>query len=204
MREQAYAPSTRSLRILIVEDERRLAELWQRELRGIDVDVLAAPDGEEGLALMEREPADVVLLDLALPRMDGIAFLERLRARWSDVPVIIITAYGSLESAQRAIRLGVSEYLRKPCHLGDLEAAIARTRPKAIERRARRAADEYAPEGAAGPTGSEAASLAELERRAIFAALDRFDGNRSAAARALGISRRTLYNKLDEYGEGRR
>lgn len=189
------APSARP-RVLVVEDEQRLRDLWLRELPTMEADGLGASDGEEALAVIERERVDVVLLDLSMPRMDGMAFLTRLRDRLPDVPVIIITAHAALESAQEAIRLGVTDYLRKPCLLRDIEGAIARAWAKA-----RTVAPQ--PSGAPAP-GRQAAPAVEpldaIERRAIFAALDRHDGNRAAAARALGISRRTLYNRLRVYG----
>lgn len=187
-------------RVLIVEDEPRLRELWLRELPAMGAQGLAAPDGGAALELLEREPIDVVLLDLAMPRMDGMSFLECLRERGSDVPVVIVTAHAALESAQEAIRLGVAGYLRKPCLLRDLEDAIARAWKASRALRRPDPAPAREPEPPAPPPGG-VEPLDSVERRAIEGALRSHAGNRAAAARSLGISRRTLYNRLRAYAE---
>jgi DNA-binding NtrC family response regulator len=182
--------------VLVVEDEPRLRELWLRELPAMDAEAFGAPSGEEALAFLERRPVDVVLLDLAMPGMDGMTFLARLRARGDAVPVVIVTAHAALESAQEAIRLGVAGYLRKPCLLRELEEAISRAVTQ------RRSGPPPTPAfDSPAPTPPDAVEpLDEIERRAILDALRVHRGNRAAAARALGISRRTLYNRLHAYG----
>lgn len=189
------------MKLLIVEDEPRLRDLWSRELGRADAAVRAAPDAFAALELMRAEAADVVLLDLKLPRMDGLAFLERFRETWPDTPVVIITAHGELESAQAAIRLGAADYLRKPCMLGDIEAALARAFARSRRTRPLPSLADTA-DALEEPKPAPVEPIADLERRAILETLRRLGGNRSAAARALGISRRTLYNRLHEYGEG--
>lgn len=178
-------------RVMIVEDEPRLRELLLDVLPGMGYEPVAVSTAEEGLRLMGEEAAAIIVLDLNLPAMDGMAFLERLRRRWKT-PVIVMTAFGSLEAARQAIHLDVVEFLAKPCHLGQVEAALDRARRRVESDVVGASTVEIAP-------AAEGATLADLERAAIFEALRRHGGNRSAAAAELGISRRTLYNKLDEY-----
>jgi DNA-binding NtrC family response regulator len=180
--------------VLVVEDESRLRDLLRDVLPGMGFEPLTARTAEEAMHLMLDDGADIVVLDLNLPVTDGMTFLEQFRQRWPRTPVIIMTGFGSLESAKRAIHLGVVEFLTKPCHLGEIEQALERARRVLVEQVA--ATAEPLPET---PQHAEPRTLAELERDAIMQALTRQRGNRSAAAAELGISRRTLYNKLAEY-----
>jgi DNA-binding response OmpR family regulator len=119
------------LRVLIVEDEPRLAENIARSLRenaGYAVDI--APDGLEGLFLAESSDYDTVLLDLMLPKLDGLEVLKRLRKSGSHTPVLILTARDEKESVVTLLNAGADDYLTKPFDLGEL---LART--KALIRR---------------------------------------------------------------------
>ena len=119
------------LRVLIVEDDERLASLTSRYLQGHSLAVTCAADGEAGLAEICRHIFDVVLLDIMLPRMDGIRLCREIRTR-SDVPVIMLTARG--EEADRVLGLesGADDYLPKPFSSRELLARI-----RAQARRAR-------------------------------------------------------------------
>lgn len=182
----------REARVLIVEDEPRLRELLQRAISGWNFQAIAARSGEEALRLTETDRADVALLDLNLPGMDGLELLGRLRQRQPGMAAIILTGFASVEAAKEAVHLDVVEFLTKPCHLGELE--------KALDRALRRVSSQApAVPGAATVTGAEGMTLAELERQHILSTLERQNGNRTATAAELGISRRTLYYKLEEY-----
>lgn len=192
-------------RVLIVEDEARLRELLIDVTPDMGFEPSGARTAEQAIAHLD-EYADaqphVVLLDLNLPVMSGLDFLAKLRERKSHAatPVIIMTGFGDLPAAQEAIRLGVTDFLTKPCHLGEIEAALGRARHQLIESFPKKGSDplnEVTPPSPVQP--DDTVTIAELEKRAILAALRRTDGNRSAAATELGISRRTLYNKLAEY-----
>ena len=118
-------------RILIVEDEVRLAEniaTSMREGAGYAVDL--AHDGEEGLFMAEANSYDAVLLDLMLPRMDGLELLRRLRKGKQHTPVLVLTASDEKESVIALLNAGADDYLTKPFDLGEL---LART--KALIRR---------------------------------------------------------------------
>src|SRR6266550_825333 len=119
------------VRVLVVEDEIRLAENVARSLResaGYAVDVAA--DGQEGLFLAESNTYDVVLLDLMLPKLDGMQVLRRIRQAGQLTPVLVLTARDDKESVVALLNAGADDYLTKPFDLGEL---LART--KALIRR---------------------------------------------------------------------
>ena len=119
------------MRVLIVEDEPRLAENIARSLResaGYAVDVAA--DGQEGLFLAESNTYDVVLLDLMLPKLDGMQLLTRIRQAGQLTPVLVLTARDDKESVVALLNAGADDYLTKPFDLGELLA-----RAKALIRR---------------------------------------------------------------------
>ncbi len=184
----------RRARVLIVEDEPRLRDLLCETLPDMGFDVQPARSAEEALRLLRDTPIDIVLLDLNLPAMDGLDFLEAFRQKQPHAPVIVMTGFGSLPAAQRAIRQGVTDFLTKPCHMGEIEAALERARRIWAEQREQEQQHTDTSKITEPPPG---ATLEEIETRAILAALERHGGNRSAAAAELGISRRTLYNRLN-------
>jgi DNA-binding NtrC family response regulator len=118
--------------ILIVDDEAEIRESLQTllELEGYEVETAA--NGEEGLSKLGEQPFDLVLLDLALPGRSGIELLPEIRALDPQLPVIIITAYGTVEDAVRAMQGGAGNFLQKPWDneklLADVRAAVARRR----------------------------------------------------------------------------
>ena len=118
--------------VLIVDDEAEIRESLQTllELEGYEVET--AVDGEDGLAKLGERPFDLVLLDLALPGRSGIELLPEIRALDAQLPVIIITAYGTVEDAVRAMQGGAGNFLQKPWDneklLADVRSAVARRR----------------------------------------------------------------------------
>ncbi len=119
------------MRVLIIEDEARLAENVARSLResaGYAVDV--SLDGEDGAFMAESNPYDLVVLDLMLPKLDGLAVLQRLRSGGSAVPVLVLTARDEKESIVALLNAGADDYVAKPFDLGELLA-----RAKALIRR---------------------------------------------------------------------
>lgn len=120
------------MKILIIEDEKRLARLLKQGLeeQGFAVDL--AFDGAEGQFQAEQYPYDALVLDLMLPELDGLAILMGLREKCNNVPVLIVTARGDVEDRIRGLNLGADDYLAKPF---DLEELIARLR--ALIRRSR-------------------------------------------------------------------
>lgn len=115
-------------RILLVDDEPEIRRLLARHLTRLGHTVWEAGDGEEAIMLVTQEIPDVVVTDMAMPRLDGLELLERLRDRDPGLPVIVLTAHGSLENIIAAIRRGAAfDYLLKPLpDLTILEVAVAR------------------------------------------------------------------------------
>ena len=112
------------MRILIVEDESLLADRLAATLgeRGYVVDI--AKDGERGDFLVSTEPYDAVILDLGLPRIDGLTLLERWRTGGIAVPVLVLTARGSWSEKVRGIDGGADDYLTKPFRMEELLARL--------------------------------------------------------------------------------
>jgi len=101
-------------KILVVDDEEIVRLSHTRTLASVHCNVEVVPDGSEALRLMEQRPADVVLLDLRMPGMDGMAVLKTIKQRWPETEVVIITGYPTIETAKEAVRLGAYDYLAKP------------------------------------------------------------------------------------------
>jgi len=113
--------------ILIVEDEQVLRESLAELLTGEGFDVLQAADGKAAYDMAMRQPVDVVLSDVRMPQMDGITLLGHFQKLAPETPVIMITAYGTVESAVAAMRAGASDYLLKPVQFDDVLARIRRS-----------------------------------------------------------------------------
>ena len=119
------------MRILIVDDDEALRGLLTRELTRSGHHVAQAADAASCAARLREEEPDVVLLDLMLPDEPGIEVLRRLREGVPALEVIVLTAHGTVDTALAAMKLGAFDYLRKPCHLQELELTLER----ACERR---------------------------------------------------------------------
>lgn len=101
-------------KILIVDDEQIVRVSCERSLANEGYDVKSASSGKEGIEFLEREPFKLVLLDLKMPEMDGIEVLKKLREKWPDTKVIMITGYSTVETAVKTLKLGAFSYLEKP------------------------------------------------------------------------------------------
>lgn len=120
-----------SIRVLLVEDDRKLAALTADYLTGHEVDVTIAHDGPSGLEQALKGQFDVLLLDIMLPGMDGLSLCRRLREH-SDIPIIMLTARGEEADRVMGLELGADDYLPKPFSprelLARIRAAVRRTR----------------------------------------------------------------------------
>jgi DNA-binding NtrC family response regulator len=117
-------------RVLIVDDDAASRELVETRLEALKCDVAMAADGREALSAIRHEAPSVVLLDLQMPGMDGMEVLRTLRQDRIDVPVIVITAHGSIESAVAAMKEGAYDFILKPFDPKHLEIVVR----KALER----------------------------------------------------------------------
>jgi len=119
-------------RILVVDDEENMRRLLSRVLRGEDYDVALAATGEDALAKLGDGAFDVVLSDVRLPGLDGLELLTRVKELSPSTPVIMMTAYGSVQAAVEAIRAGAEDYILKPFNNDVVLFSVG----KALERRA--------------------------------------------------------------------
>lgn len=118
-------------KITVVEDEAHLAEVIADNLRFEGYEVRVETNGTEALASIQREPPDLVLLDVMLPGLDGFTICERLRAEKLDVPILFLTAKSSSDDRIRGLEAGGDDYLSKPFELRELmlrvQAILKRT-----------------------------------------------------------------------------
>jgi DNA-binding response OmpR family regulator len=112
------------MRILVVEDEARIRSLLRRKLEAAGYAVDAAEDGPRGLARAIKGPYDLVILDLLLPRLDGLSVLHELSRERPELPVLILSARSDLATKLRGFELGASDYLSKPFSLDELLARV--------------------------------------------------------------------------------
>ncbi|HRX84253.1 MAG TPA: response regulator [Phycisphaerae bacterium] len=202
------APDPAMLRVCIVEDEARLRELLVREVAAMGHTSIGCPSAEQAWPEVEAG-VDVVLLDLNLPGMSGMDMLTRIRAEQLDVAVVILTGFGGFETAVESLRNRAEDYLTKPCSLADIDRVLARVlerkrtaeREQAFAESARRVAEaEPAIRLPVDVDGERSArTVEEVERDHILAVLHAHDMDKPAAAAELGISLRTLYNKIHAY-----
>lgn len=148
----AEATQTSAKTVLVVEDEASLASTLSYNFRKNGFNVISAVDGVEGLQAARRENPDLVVLDLMLPKMDGLEVCRRLRVD-SDVPILMLTAKGEELDRVVGLEMGADDYLTKPFSMRELLARV-----RALLRRSRsKAAAEDASRITAGPL--------ELDRR---------------------------------------
>ena len=178
-------PRSQTLRVLIVEDEPRLRDLLLGAVPEMGFPAAAARTAEDGLKMMRADPHDIVLLDLQLPLMSGMEFFEQVRNEWPATQVIILTGFGDLASARRAIQLEVVEFLSKPCHLHEIESAPSRARSRIMAREAH-----------------TAAAISEMRRGRTFRRLPSPNISRSSrpCAAAAAIARRRRWNWASAVG----
>jgi two-component system, NtrC family, response regulator AtoC len=113
--------------VLVIDDEQNMRWVLRRALEKAGYEVLTAENGAEGLRQFALHLVDLVLLDLKMPGMDGLAVLRELRRRGAEVPILLLTAYATVPTAVEALKLGASDYLRKPFDLETVLSQISRS-----------------------------------------------------------------------------
>jgi len=113
-------------RILIVDDEADIALILKLQLEDAGYRTARARDGLEALEVLAREHYDLVLLDIRMPRLDGIEVLERIRSDWPDLVVVMMTAHGSEDIAVEAMKKGAVDYISKPFSSDDMKKRVER------------------------------------------------------------------------------
>jgi DNA-binding NtrC family response regulator len=121
--------------VLIVDDEPNLRKVLSAQLRRHGYDVLAAEDGESAVAMLADHPVDVVVTDLRMPGMDGLALLGHVHALLPGTPVVLITAHGTIDTAVEALKRGAFDYLTKPFDQDELRTVLEKAVASARRRR---------------------------------------------------------------------
>jgi two-component system phosphate regulon sensor histidine kinase PhoR len=131
------------IRILVVDDERPIREGCHRVLTAKDYDTITAENGQEALEILAREMVDVVLLDLKMPILSGEEVLQAVQERHPEIPVIIITGHGTVDTAVECMKNGAYDFITKPFQIDQFMATVNRASEKRkLERQARRYQEE--------------------------------------------------------------
>jgi DNA-binding NtrC family response regulator len=124
---------------MIIDDEERFRTTLRKTLKLKGLSVTDCGSGREALEVLKEQGADVVLLDLRMPEMDGITALKAIKEADPDIEVIVLTGHASVDAAQEIIKLGAFDYLLKPCPTDELLAKVE----SAWERRAVRRGPDW-------------------------------------------------------------
>src|SRR3972149_3202556 len=110
-------------RIMIVDDDPAILRLLSTNLKARNYEVVTATNGEESLEALQNEFIDLIILDIMMPKVDGVEVCRRIR-QWSDVPIIILSARGDEKDKVRCLEIGADDYLTKPFGIAELMARI--------------------------------------------------------------------------------
>ena len=114
------------MRILVVDDDPDLVLILCDWLRLTGHDVRSASDGQAALAALEADPPDLAILDVDMPKLNGVETLRRIKKRWPELPVIMMTAHGTIQLAVTAMQEGANDFITKPFEHAQLDATIAK------------------------------------------------------------------------------
>lgn len=195
-------------KILIVEDEKGMRDVLQILLEGEDYTVMATSGGEDGLSCINNNTFDLVITDIKMPRVDGFEILKKVKEVSPDTLVIMITAFGTTESAIEAMKLGAYDYIHKPFKIDEIRLIVK----KAIEKKKLR--EELAMLKKQIKTSEETMSIPELqdegidlnriietiEKNYLLKAIEKTGGVKTEAARLLNLSFRSFRHRLQKYG----
>lgn len=166
---------------LVVDDDEPLRNRLARALSDRGYAVTTAGNAAEAMAVFDADPPDLVILDLRMPDRSGLEVLRDMREVDPELPVVILSAYGSIPTAVDAVRLGAVDFVLKPADLDTVLAAFVRHEGEVLAR------------------PLEAPTLARAEWEQIQRVLAETGNNISETARRLGMHRRTLQRKLQKF-----
>src|SRR5712692_9670697 len=112
------------LRLLIIDDEPNHADAVAESLQRVGYQCLIATSGSEGAKRLEKDEPDVILTDLKMEDMDGLAILRKAKQELPDAEVVVITGHGDVQTAVEAMKAGAANYLTKPVDMGELRAIV--------------------------------------------------------------------------------
>ncbi len=197
-KSQATSDSKARRHILIVEDDTQVSTALSRAVEALGFTTAVAHSLSTARTLMTECVPDVVLLDLGLPDGNGLEFMLEARAQ-PHTRFVVITGNQSQDAAVESLRADVDDYLVKPVSLSELRATIARSVAKQEH-------DEQAVSNAISQASEETLVTAlvgksfwQIEKELLFATLQSCGGNKAMTAKTLGISLKTLYNRLHAY-----
>ncbi|MCP3952386.1 MAG: response regulator [Desulfobacterales bacterium] len=122
-------------RILLIDDEADIREVISLTLQDAGYQVTTANDGQAGLDLLEEVAPQIVVTDIRMPRLDGLEVLEKIKQTGSDIEVIVVTAFGEMDLAIRALQLDASDFITKPINDESLHLALKRARERYTARK---------------------------------------------------------------------
>lgn len=112
------------IRILVADDDPDIRMSLSERLRWLGHDVVTAADGQEALAAVEAHALDLAFLDVSMPRLNGIEALKLIRKRWPNLPVVVVTAYGTIRLAVEAMKEGAVDFMTKPFEQGQIDQTL--------------------------------------------------------------------------------
>lgn len=115
-----------NVKILIVDDEEMMRNLLTKILKRENYQILTAGDGQEAVELLEKEPVDLIISDMKMPRMNGFELLKYVKENHPRIGIIIMTAYGDTYTVKDALILGADEYITKPFKSYEISLVVER------------------------------------------------------------------------------
>jgi len=187
-------------RLLIVDDDMHLLESLRIVFSGL-YDVCTARSAEEAGDILKQQAVDIMLLDVILPGLDGVAFLKQIREAYPNLPVVMISAASSIRPVMNALELGASDFIRKPFDIDEIRLIVSRalhltdlkTQVAGLKKELARRPFVAEPDGR--PMKEV---LEEFERVLIEKALRHADGVQTRAAQVLGTTRRILRYRIEK------
>lgn len=114
----------RKNKILVVDDEQGILDFFKKALSKEGYEVITALSGQEAIKMVKEEKLNLVILDIKMPGIDGIETLKRIKRLNKKITVLMLTAYGTLDSAKEALKLGAQDYMTKPFKLDYIKEVI--------------------------------------------------------------------------------
>lgn len=195
-------PDTTPLRMLILDEQPAVRQLCAAIAGRLGLECVQADSADAVLQEMASRPAELIVAELQDDGSAGLQLLMQVKRRWPLAEVILMSAYGSPESAVQAMRLGAYDFVVKPFRIEEFQLVLERMAEKARLVRENRFL-RHRLQGRTKSTSTTMASctdLEELERMTVQRVFQQVDGNKQEAQRLLGISRATLYRKIKRYG----
>lgn len=119
-------------RVLLVDDEEDFTDALSKRLEARNLKVKTVNRGEDAVQLVDEQSFDVIILDLAMPGMDGLETLQQIKANHPDAEIIMLTGHASVESSVKAMKIGAEDLLEKPVDIADLLSKIEEAHKKRV------------------------------------------------------------------------